>query len=185
MPINLNILNSSDTQCTHHQSGLLCGQCEPGRNLSYGTSHCLSHPKYTYLWPVAMSALFIIILGVILVAVLMFLNMTVAVETISGLIFYSNIVGIGGDAFPLANFVSGLTSLFNVHVHNKILFLCRNGHVLENMASVGIPHILDSSCYFHNSLKSTLHEILLIDCQEKSRRNTGYSNPTLIHYTFL
>ena len=118
-------------------------------------------------------------------AVLMFLNMTVAVETINGLIFYSNIVGIGGDAFPLANFVSGLTSLFNLHAHNKILFLCRNGHVLENMASVGILHILDSSCYFHNSLKSTLHEILLIDCQEKSRRNTGYSNPTLIHYTFL
>ena len=121
VPINLNTLNGSDAQCAHHRSGLLCGQCEPGRSLSYGSSHCLSHPRYSYLWPFAMSALFII-LGVILVALLMFLNMTVAVGTINGLIFYSNIVGIGGDAFPLVNFFSGVTSLFNLQLRIDTCF---------------------------------------------------------------
>ena len=71
----------------------------------------------------------------------MFLNMTVAVGTINGLTFYSNIKS--------SSLVYILTSSKSTY-KNRHLYLCWNGDVLENMASVGISHILDSSCYHHN-----------------------------------
>ena len=119
--INLNEAHGADAQCAHHRSGLLCGQCEPGRSLSYGTSHCLSCSRRWYLWTVAMSSLFLF-LGVFLVALLMFLNMTVAVGTINGLIFYSNVIGIDVGAFPLANFFSGVTSILNLQIRIDTCF---------------------------------------------------------------
>ena len=60
-------------------------------------------------------------------------------------------------------FFSGVTSSKSTD-KNRHLYLCWNGHVLENMASFGISHILDSSCYHHNPDKSKLHEILSIYC---------------------
>ena len=113
--INLNTVHGADAQCAHHRSGLLCGQCKPGRSLSYGTSHCVSCTRRWYLRAVAMSTL-LLFLGVCLVALLIFLNMTVAVGTINGLIFYSNFIGIDRGTFPLANFLSRVTSLLNLRI---------------------------------------------------------------------
>ena len=53
----------------------------------------------------------------------MFLNnMIVAVGTINGLIFYSNVIGIDVGAFPLVNFFSGVTSLLNLEIRIDTCF---------------------------------------------------------------
>ena len=78
-------------QCLYDRSGLLCGTCKPGYSLSLGTAHCVICPTY---WP----ALFVLqvvaafILGIVLVAVLLILNLTVAVGTLNGIIFYANVL---------------------------------------------------------------------------------------------
>ena len=89
--INLNELSGADAQCAFNRSSLLCGSCQTGLSLSLGSSLCLSCPSY---WPVLLVFISIaaLIAGVALIAILLILNMTVAVGTINGLIFYANIV---------------------------------------------------------------------------------------------
>ena len=119
--INLNTEQGADAQCAHHRSGLLCGQCKPGHSLSYGSSHCLPCPKRWYLRLIVMTMM-ILLMGVCLVALLMFLNMTVAVGTINGLIFYSNIIGTNENTFPLVKFFSVVTSLLNLRIEVDTCF---------------------------------------------------------------
>ena len=117
--INLSTLHGADAQCAHHRSGLLCGRCKPGFSLSYSSSHCLQCPTYLYLRPIVMTMV-VLFMGVFLIALLMFLNITVAVGTINGLVFYSNIVGTGADIF--AKFFSAVTSLLNLRIEVDTCF---------------------------------------------------------------
>ena len=90
-PIYLNKRNGADAQCAFNRSSLLCGSCQPGLSLSLGSSHCLPCPSY---WPALLVAITIaaILAGIALVALLLVLNMTVAIGTLNGLIFYANVV---------------------------------------------------------------------------------------------
>jgi hypothetical protein len=90
-PIDLNQPNGADAQCAFNRSSLLCGSCQPGLSLSLGSSHCLPCPSY---WPALLIAITIaaILAGIALVALLLLLNVTVAVGTLNGLIFYANVV---------------------------------------------------------------------------------------------
>ena len=114
--VNLNQLNGADAQCNSNRSGLLCGSCKPGLSLSLGSSRCLICPSY---WP----ALLVIITlaaalaGVALVAGLLMLNMTVAVGTLNGLIFYANILAANRSIllpFSEPNFVTVFVSWLNL-----------------------------------------------------------------------
>ena len=90
-PVNLNQLNGADAQCAFNRSSLLCGVCRFGLSISLGSSQCLSCPSY---WPaiLVLITVSVVLAGIVLVIVLLALNMTVAVGTLNGLIFYSNIV---------------------------------------------------------------------------------------------
>ena len=89
--IDLNQPNGANTQCAFNRSSLLCGSCQPGFSLSLGSSSCLQCPSY---WPALFISITIaaILAGIALVALLLVLNMTVAVGTLNGLIFYANVV---------------------------------------------------------------------------------------------
>ena len=90
-PFYLNHPHGADAQCAFDRSSRLCGSCQPGLSLSLGSSRCLSCPRY---WPALLTAITIaaILAGIALVALLLLLNMTVAVGTLNGLIFYANVV---------------------------------------------------------------------------------------------
>ena len=83
--------NGADAQCAFNRSSRLCGSCQQDHSLSLGSSRCLPCPSY---WPALLVAITIaaILAGIALVALLLLLNMTVAVGTLNGLIFYANIV---------------------------------------------------------------------------------------------
>ena len=89
--ITLSQPNGSDAQCAFNRVSLLCGSCEPGLSLSLGSSRCLSCPRF---WPVLVVVITLaaLVAGVALVAMLLFLNLTVAVGSLNGIIFYANIV---------------------------------------------------------------------------------------------
>ena len=84
--------NGANTQCAFNRSSRLCGACQPGLSLSLGSSRCLQCPAG--YWPALLIAINIaaILAGIALVALLLLLNMTVAVGTLNGLIFYANVV---------------------------------------------------------------------------------------------
>ena len=81
-------MNNTDLQCRYNRTGLLCGACPPGLSLAMGSSRCLpcSDAYLSLLLPFA-------IMGLVLVAFMLICRLTVALGTISGLVFYANIVG--------------------------------------------------------------------------------------------
>ena len=81
-------LNNTNMQCAYNRSGLLCGACEKGYSLLLGTSHC----KQCTNSHLALLILFAV-MGVALVFLLLVCKLTAATGTISGLVFYANIVG--------------------------------------------------------------------------------------------
>ena len=100
--INLNIPNGADAQCALYHTGLLCSSCKSGLSLSLGSSRCLACPKD---WPKLFCAIALgaIASGVVLVVIILVLNLTVAVGTLNGLIFYANIMAANNITFcPLS-----------------------------------------------------------------------------------
>ena len=91
--INLNTLSGEDAQCNFNRRGTLCGGCKEPFSLSFGTSECLECPSY---WPAlfVLCILFVLIFGIATVAVIMVLNLTVAIGTINSTVFYVNIIDI-------------------------------------------------------------------------------------------
>ena len=90
--------NTSDSQCALHRIGLLCGKCEEGYSLTLGDEKCeeCSNFHLFLLLPFAVS-------GLLLVAVLFALNLTVTEGSINGLIFYANIMGLNHTLFSSGN----------------------------------------------------------------------------------
>ena len=116
--VNLNIPNGSDAQCVHGRSGLLCGTCQPGLSLSIGSSHCLSCPSH---WPANLVAIVIaaLLAGILLVMFILLLNLTVAVGTLNGIIFYANILSIKNNTFQQfssPNIATVLVSWLNLEI---------------------------------------------------------------------
>ena len=99
--------NNIDAQCKYSRSGLLCGKCQKGFSLVFGSSKC---------WKCSNSYLSLLIAfalaGIVLVVFLLVLKLTVAVGTINGLIFYANIVSVNrAQLFP-----SGETNILTVFI---------------------------------------------------------------------
>ena len=86
-----------DSQCVANRTGILCGQCQSQLSIMLGSNHCGTCSNwYLFMLPV------IALAGIVLVAVLMFLNLSVSVGTINGLLFYANIVKLN-EAFFFPN----------------------------------------------------------------------------------
>ena len=95
-----------DRQCVANRVGILCGQCQSHLSIMLGSNRCGTCSNwYIFLLPVFALA------GIVLVAVLMFLNLSVSVGTINGLLFYANMVKLN-EAFFFQNGSVPLVSQF-------------------------------------------------------------------------
>ena len=115
--VNLNKKNGADAQCAYNRIGTLCGTCKSGFTLSLGSSHCISCSH----WHTNLSAILLaaIVSGIVLVALLLVLNLTVAVGTLNGVIFYTNIVASNFSMFfPFSspNFITVFISWLNLDI---------------------------------------------------------------------
>ena len=116
--INLNLVNGADVQCANNRSGLLCSTCKPGLSLSLGSSLCIPCSKAWHRDIVAILISFFAS-GILLVIFIMVLNLTVAIGTLNGIIFYSNVIGANTSLFfPTANlkFITIFLSWLNLEV---------------------------------------------------------------------
>ena len=122
--INLNIPNGEDSQCANFHSGKLCGSCKPGHSLSLGSSRCIICPTS---WPALTAAIIVtaILAGTLLVAMLLVLNLTVAVGTLNAIIFYANIISANSSTFlPFAspNIITVFVSWLNLEIGFDVCF---------------------------------------------------------------
>ena len=91
-------LNNTDMQCAHNRSGHLCGTCKEGYSLVLGTFQCIDNSMQCINNYLALLIPFAV-MGVALVFLLFVCKLTVATGTLSGLVFYANIVGVNRTLF--------------------------------------------------------------------------------------
>ena len=105
-PANIT-LDSLDSQCNYNHTGMLCGPCRDNHSIAFGTLHCLacSNAYLALLLPFAA-------MGAALVAMLLLLNLSVAVGMIHGVIFYANVVQAARSTF----FPPGETNILTVFI---------------------------------------------------------------------
>ena len=101
-------LYNSNAQCQPHRTGLLCSQCTVGYSVVYGSTKCKKCSNIHLLF-----ILFILFTGVFLILLLFYLNLTVTVGTINGLVFYVNILHINSSFFHLQD---RLTTVLHAYV---------------------------------------------------------------------
>ena len=107
-----------DRQCMGNRTGILCGQCQSHLSIMLGSNRCGTCSNwYLFLLPVFALA------GIVLVAMLMFLNLSVSVGTINGLLFYANMVKLNeafffpNDSIPVVSqFISWLNLELGIEV---------------------------------------------------------------------
>ena len=113
---------SSDlpTQCDFNRNGTLCGQCQKNFSLAFGSLHCIQCDN----GHIALIVLFFLA-GMILIAIIHSLRLTVAFGTINGLLFYANIIQANNDAyFPRStiNFFTIFISWLNLDLGIETCF---------------------------------------------------------------
>ena len=87
-------LSDPSVQCDFNRTGIVCGKCQKNFSLAIGSLHCIPcDNKYTAL------ILILTMAGVVLIALIFLLQLTVSVGTLSGLIFYANIIQMNNQAF--------------------------------------------------------------------------------------
>ena len=121
----LNLETSPDSQCALNRTGILCGACKPGLSLSLGSSKCLECQDY---WPVLFVAItiFSIFAGLGLIVLILWLNMTVAVGTLNGLLFYANIISANRVVllpYPEPNFITVFISWLNLELGIDVCYI--------------------------------------------------------------
>ena len=80
--------------CNGGRTGIICGHCYGNYSVIFGSSKC---QVCTDMWLITL--VMFAVLGVLLVAALFFLNLTVTQGTLYGLIFYANIVQLNASIF--------------------------------------------------------------------------------------
>ena len=92
--INRLSLTRSGDLCNGERTGILCGHCHSNHSVIFGSSKC---QVCTDMWLITL--VMFAVLGVLLVAALFFLNLTVTQGTLYGLIFYANIIQVNTSIF--------------------------------------------------------------------------------------
>ena len=123
--INFSFPEGVDVQCKLHRSGVLCGACSVGFSISLGSANCIACPNY---WPAQFIGIGILFFlsGILLVTVLMALNLTVAVGTLNGIIFYANIVAVNKGTFFIfsqPNYTTVFISWLNLDFGFDVCFI--------------------------------------------------------------
>ena len=116
VPINLTLANGADAQCALNRVGVLCGTCKSDFSVSLGSSNCIACPSY---WPAVFIGIVLLffLAGVVLVALVFVLNITVAVGTLNGIVFYANVMDANGGTFftfSRPNYVTVFISWLNL-----------------------------------------------------------------------
>lgn len=102
--VKLNLVNGTSSQCQLGRSGILCGQCQEGLSVVFGSQAC-KECSNSYI---SLSLVFLMA-GLVLVGVMTFGNLTISEGRFNGLIFYANILRVHHSVFFPSNHVNVIT----------------------------------------------------------------------------
>ena len=101
---------SQNKQCAFNRTGVLCGSCSEGLSVVLGSSKCRICSNYWILLliPIALT-------GVAFLIILILFDITIADGTLSGIIFYCNIIGSNITTFFPAQFGKYNSILYTIY----------------------------------------------------------------------
>ena len=99
-----------DKQCKYNRTGLVCGSCQQGWSLVLGTSECRQNCSNLWLLLIVPFA----VAGLLLVFFIHYLNLTVTMGTVCGLIFYANVIQDFSITLFAEQHIPGLTQILRV-----------------------------------------------------------------------
>ena len=111
---------SEDNQCAFNRTGVLCGSCAEGLSSVFGSSECRSCSNYWLLLYIPFA-----LIGIAFLVILIAFNITIAEGTLSGIIFYCNVImnnisiffpGQGQNILFLTPLVKVFLSLINLEL---------------------------------------------------------------------
>ena len=118
--INKLSLSRPGDLCIGGRTGILCGHCHGNNSVIFGSSKC---QVCTDMWLITLGMF--AVLGVLLVAALFFLNLTVTQGTLYGLIFYANIIQVNTSIFfsqSILNPIKVIVSFVNLDLGLPMCF---------------------------------------------------------------
>lgn len=104
-------LNHQDDQCRNNRSGVMCGSCQTNLSEVFGKPQCMKCSNW-YLFLIVPFA----IMGVVLVALLLSINLTVSNGVIDGFIFYANVVKLNSSYFLPITVSNAFTNILSTLV---------------------------------------------------------------------
>lgn len=162
--------NESDSQCNFHRYGILCGSCQPDFSLSIGSSRCITCDKF---WPLKLLGVLLygILFGIILVAAILALDLTVAAGMINGLLFYANIVSPSSRIFfrlEIHNFFTIAISWLNVTVGFDACFI--KGLDAQGKTCLGL--FFSNLCFYNGDYYNPNEQTFIKVCPTSWKRQS-------------
>ena len=113
------ITNNAFTDNNAVYNILIRSDCRPGLSLSLGSNRCIQCSK-NWIGNLIGIVILNLIAGVVFVILMLVLNMTVAIGTLNGILFYANIVAANADTyffpFTTPNFITVFMSWINLEI---------------------------------------------------------------------
>ena len=157
----------------------ISSDCEPGLSLSLGSSHCLQCPKHwrQNLIGIIMAAF---IAGLILVIIIFALNMTIAIGTLNGILFYCNVIAANADtffgSFLSPSFVTVFVSWINLDIGFDVCFFERMDRSDKAVIQLVFPTYI---------ILLVIIIIILSECSSRFARLVGRGNPIAVLTTMI
>jgi hypothetical protein len=155
--------------------------CRPGLSLSLGSSRCIpcsDHWHQDLIGTVAAA----FVAGIALVIFLLALNVTVAIGTLNGILFYANIVAVNADTYFLMfrtyNFATVLISWLNLDVGFDVCFIETgfNEAVYKALLQLAFPAYV---------IILVIIVIVASECSSKFAKMIGKGNPVAVLATMI
>ena len=166
--------------------------CRPGQGLSLGSSRCIECSKNWHrdLIGIVIAAF---VAGIALVIFMLALNMTVAVGTLNGILFYANIVAANANTYfchscketdfvPIHNvFISWL----NLDIGFDVCFFISEGSTISDVAQPIIYKALLQLAFPAYLIFLVIIVILASECSSKFAKIAGKGNPVAVLATLI
>ena len=154
--------------------------CRPGHGLSLGSSRCIQCPENWHrdLIGIVIAAF---VAGIALVIFMLALNMTVAVGTLNGILFYANIVAANADTYFLSlketDFVNVFISWLNLDIGFDVCFNDSDEVILyKALLQLAFPAYV---------IILVIIVIVASECSSKFAKIVGKSNPVAVLATLI
>ena len=159
--------------------------CRPHHGLSLGSSHCIQCSE-NWLRDLIGIVVAAFIAGIALVIFMLALNMTVAVGTLNGILFYANIVAANADTYFLSlketDFVNVFISWLNLDIGFDVCFIIStsnedvNIHVYKALLQLAFPAYV---------IILVIIVIVASECSSKFAKLIGKGNPVAVLATMI